>query len=238
MSTLLTALGVLALYMTFLFIISLLVKNNGIADVGYGIAFMVLIGTTEFLLPVSQWQLSLLTSLPFIWAIRLALRIGAKNYGKAEDFRYKMWRDAWGKSFIVRSFLQIYMLQGLVIFLVALPVTLSVVFREPVYTPLVISGCLVWLLGFVFEVVGDRQLDSFVKNPENKGKIMMWWGLAIAAIGMTPFYWTGFISPLLITFLLLKVSGVPLLEKKWEGNPEWEAYKKRTSVFLPMIPQK
>lgn len=255
MSILLLSLGILAIYMSSLFAVSLVLRNNGIADIGYGVAFMVVIGATLLQVETPLLQL-ILASLAFVWGLRLAIRIFRKNYGKPEDFRYKAWRDAWGKSFLVRSFLQVYMLQGLVVFIVALPITLSLAF--PASEPsrlLFVLGVIIWCVGFFFEAIGDYQLDRFLKNPANKGSIMtsglwkysrhpnyfgestMWIGIAVAASGLSTLPLLGFVSPLLITFLLLKVSGVPLLEKRFAGNPAWEVYKARTSVFVPLPPR-
>lgn len=257
MSILIAALVVLLLYMTLLFVIGTVTKNNGVADIGYGVAFIVLTGATLILSPSVSHYATLLSILPFIWGLRLASRIYRKNAGKPEDFRYKAWRDAWGSTFLVRSFFQVYMLQGLVVFAVALPVTLAIVFPALVMNTTVFwIGIILWVVGFYFEAVGDAQLDAFIKNPANKGKIMtlglwkysrhpnyfgeslMWWGIALASCGISSLTFVGFVGPALITFLLLKVSGVPLLEKHFEGNPDWEAYKKRTSVFIPLPPKK
>lgn len=243
-------------YMSTLFVISLLRRDNGTADIGYGPAFVVLIASVALASTVVYPLALLLLALVVVWASRLALRIFAKNKGKPEDFRYASWRKEWGDTFFIRSFLQVYMLQGLVIFIVALPVTLALALPSPMTLPwLVAGGVLLWCIGFFFEAVGDAQLDAFLKNPTNKGKIMqsglwkysrhpnyfgeslMWWGLAVAAMGLTTLPWMVVFSPLLITFLLLKVSGIPMLEKKWEGNPEWEAYKRRTSAFIPLPPK-
>ncbi len=243
------------LYMSLLFVISIVRRDNGTADIGYGLGFLVVIAAA-----ISENSFTPITltlcALPFIWGIRLAVRIFRKNYGKAEDFRYKAWREAWGKWFVVRSYFQIYLLQGLVIALVALPVLLAVLAPNPPFLPVVGFGILVWALGFFFEAVGDFQLDRFLKDPASKGHIMtrglwrysrhpnyfgesvMWWGIAIAASGLTAYPLIGFLSPFLITYLLLFVSGVPLLEKRWTGNPEWEAYKERTSGFIPLPPKK
>jgi steroid 5-alpha reductase family enzyme len=255
MEALVGALVALGVYMTCLFVVSLITKNNGIADIGYGIAFMVVVGMTELLVPSASTYALLLATLPFIWATRLAVRIFRKNYGKPEDFRYKAWRDAWGSTFVWRSFLQIYMLQGLVVFVVALPVTLALVYPVAPTLWLVYLGLALWVVGFLFETIGDAQLDAFIRNPAKKGTIMMsglwkysrhpnyfgestmWWGIAIAAAGLSAYPLVGFVSPLLITYLLLFVSGVPMLEKRWDGNPEWEAYKSRTSVFIPLPPR-
>jgi steroid 5-alpha reductase family enzyme len=246
----------LVCFMVFLFGVSLFIKNNGVADVGYGLAFLVVVGVTTFLVPPTSWYLSALIFMVFVWGIRLAVRIFLKNYGKPEDFRYRAWRESWGRTFIVRSFFQIYLLQGTIAFLIVSPVTLSLLF--PASTPssaLFFIGMVVWLIGFCFELVGDYQLDRFLKNPSNKGMILMsglwqysrhpnyfgestmWWGVALIGVGLSSLPWAVmFVSPILITFLLLKVSGVPMLEKRWEGNPAWEAYKEKTSVFLPLPP--
>ena len=122
------SLGVLAAYMSLLFAIATALRNNGVADVGYGGAFIVVITTGALLMPPTSMGVLGLVLLPYIWGTRLVLRIYHKNLGKPEDFRYKAWRDAWGSNFMLRSFLQVYMLQGLVVFVVALPVLLAIVF--------------------------------------------------------------------------------------------------------------
>jgi steroid 5-alpha reductase family enzyme len=255
MDTLLASLFVLLIYMTSLFLIALFRKDNGTADIGYGIGFMVLTATIlleEYPFSFFQYIPALFT---FIWGTRLALRIYRKNKGKPEDFRYRAWREAWGATFIPQSFLQIYMLQGIIIFLVALPVTASLLF--PTLIPennFLLLGVLLWMVGFFFESRADFELDTFIKNPENKGKIMtsglwkysrhpnyfgeslMWWSMALIAYSITGLA-VVLISPLLITYLLLKVSGIPMLEKRWAGNPEWEAYKAKTSAFIPLPPR-
>lgn len=252
-----TALGILLGYMTCLFVVALILKNNGVADVGYGVAFIVVILATYLVSePPFSIGTALVLALPIVWGLRLALRIGRKNSGKPEDFRYKAWRDAWGSTFVWRSFLQVYMLQGLVVFIVALPATLTL--ATPALAPtyaFIYAGAALWCVGFFFEAVGDYQLDSFITNPANKGAIMtrglwhytrhpnyfgeslMWVSLALIALGASSVGLVGLVSPVLITYLLLFVSGVPMLEKRWEGNPAWEEYKKRTSVFVPLPPR-
>lgn len=252
MQTLAYILGILACYMTFLFLLSWFRKDNGIADIGYGIGFVV-VAISAFKLTDTRSAAFILIALVLIWGVRLAVRISMKNKGKPEDFRYKKWREEWGRFFIPRSFLQIYMLQGLVIYVVSLPVSLAYVFPTSPNMVLVAVGTIIWIVGFLFEAVGDYQLDAFLKqktggimqsglwkysrHPNYFGESTMWWGIAIAAAGLTAYPVLAFASPILITFLLLKVSGVPMLEKRWEGNPVWEEYKARTSVFIPMPPK-
>ncbi|MES2668260.1 MAG: DUF1295 domain-containing protein [Patescibacteria group bacterium] len=260
MNILLMALLALFLYMCAAFILSLVRKDNGTADIAYGWGF-VLVAWTSVVLGEAGPAALVAGALATVWAARLSIRIWLRNRGKPEDFRYKAWRDTWGKTFVVRSFLQVYMLQGAIIFIVALPLSLlSIYGAGSGIGALALAGFLLWGVGFFFEAVGDYQLSRFIGNPSNKGKVMdqglwrytrhpnyfgesvMWWGLALAAAStLWPYLGSyallAFVSPVLITFLLLKVSGVPMLEKRFEGQPAWEAYKKRTSVFIPLPPR-
>ncbi len=241
----------LFIYMSVLYVLSTLLRNNGIADIGYGIGFIVIsVAMYIQMWPAGIWQWTLLL-LVCVWGVRLATRIGKKNYGKPEDFRYRAWRDAWGTTFWWRSYLQVYMLQGAVIAIVASPIYLHLLFPSPIIGSLFALGSLMWVVGFIFEVVGDAQLDAFLKEPRNKGTIMMsglwkytrhpnyfgeslmWWGIAVLSASMSTYPLLGFASPLLITYLLLYVSGVPMLEARWKGNTVWEEYAHRTSVFVP-----
>lgn len=248
-------LGALAAYMSALFVVSIIAKNNGVADIGYGGAVLIAVASMALVAPPLTTASFVVCLLVALWALRLGIRIYIKNFGKPEDFRYRAWRESWGRFFFVRSFLQIYMLQGAVAFIIALPILLSLAFPERIIWAVYFLGVALWCIGFIFESIADLQLDRFIKNPQNKGSIMtvglwrfsrhpnyfgeslMWWGLAVACVGLTSTFALGFLSPILITFLLLKVSGVPMLEKRWEGNPAWEEYKARTSVFIPLPPK-
>ncbi len=254
--------GILLVYMSLAYIVALIRKDNGTADIAYGGGFVLLALSALVLTSISSILL-LLAGLVTVWALRLSTRIYLRNRGKEEDFRYKKWREEWGAWFIVRSYLQIYLLQGVILFCISLPVLLvSVYAPSATVTTGVYAGVLLWIIGFLFETIGDAQLDSFIKNSENKGHVLsgglwkytrhpnyfgealMWWGVAIIAgtallsSGNPILAALSFVSPVLITFLLLKVSGVPLLEARFAGNPEWETYKKRTSVFIPWFPRK
>lgn len=260
MEPLITAALALLIYMTTAYVVSLILKDNGIADIAYGGGFALLAWST-YLLGGGSLAGFFISLLATIWALRLSIRIFLRNHGKPEDFRYRAWREAWGKTFIWRSYLQVYLLQGTVIFLVSLPLTLTNIFgTDGTLGALSALALILWGAGFFFEAVGDYQLARFTGNPENKGKIMdrglwrytrhpnyfgesvMWWALALfAATVLWPslvLVVATFISPVLITFLLLKVSGVPMLEARFAGNPQWEAYKARTSVFLPLPPKR
>ncbi|MFO7982542.1 MAG: DUF1295 domain-containing protein [Desulfuromonadales bacterium] len=250
-----TALTIILLIMTATFVVAMIIKDNSIVDIVYGLAFVLSCWAAFLCCGEAHPRALLALGLVTLWGIRLAGHGFLRKRGEEEDFRYRKWREQWGSVFVPRSFLQIFMLQGVVVFLVALPVLL--VIRQPggALGWLDIVGTLVWLLGFAFEAVGDFQLMRFKSDPSNKGRIMqsglwrysrhpnyfgeaiLWWGVFLIALGV-PYGWAAVVSPMLIDFLLLKVSGIPMLEAKYEGVPEFEAYKQRTNAFFPWIPGK
>jgi len=243
------------LYMTLVFFLALAKKNNGVVDIAWGLGFILVAAIVFALRGNGQPRQWLALTLVLIWGGRLALHIFRRNRGREEDFRYAAWRRQWGKFFVIRSFGQIFMLQGLLLLLVIAPVLMIVGQGQPPMNLLDLLGVLVWLTGFSFETIGDRQLASFIRDPANRGKLMtgglwrytrhpnyfgeaaLWWGLGILALS-SPRGWLGMTGPAAITFLLLFVSGVPLLEKKYKGRPDFEEYKKRTSIIFPWFPKK
>lgn len=199
-------------------------------------------------------------TLVIIWGIRLALHIGIRNSQKVEDFRYANWRKEWGNAFLLRSFLQVYLLQGIFMFIIASPLYLVAekghnlnlidniwVLPFPIWVG-------IWLIGFLWQAISDYQLAQFKKtkqpgeimtgglwkysrHPNYFGEIVMWWGIWLMVVSL-PFGLWAIISPITITYLLAKVSGVPMLEEKYKGNPDFEDYKKRTSALFPWWPKK
>lgn len=237
------------------FIISLVRKRNDVADVAWGLGF-VLLAWVSFFIGGHASPIGLAVSLLVtVWGSRLAWHIYSRNRGRPEDYRYSEWRRSWGKWFYLRSYAQIFLLQGVLLFLIVSPVLVINYSQSVAFGPLVAVGLAVWAVGFFFEVVGDWQLARFIKDPTNKGKLMtvglwaytrhpnyfgevaQWWGLWLVAL-LAPYGWFAVIGPLTITLLILKVSGVPLLEKKMADNPEFAAYKNRVSVFIPWFPKK
>ena len=236
-------------YMTFWFIISLIKKRNDVADIAWGLGF-VLIAWLSFFLSGYSLRGLFVNSLVTIWGIRLAWHIYNRNKNKPEDSRYLEWRKTW-KNFYIRSYIQVFLLQGIFLFLISLPVMFINNSVLGNFGILEIVGLLVWGLGFYFESTGDSQLKQFISNPENKGKLMdqglwrysrhpnyfgevtQWWGIFIIALSIPGSFFT-IIGPLTITFLILFVSGIPLLEKKYVGRPDWEEYIKKTSIFIPL----
>ncbi|MBW2451456.1 MAG: DUF1295 domain-containing protein, partial [Deltaproteobacteria bacterium] len=238
MNVFLLAGAVLFLFMSMVFVIAMTVKDNSIVDIAYGLSFVLVCLVLLFNLDGGHPRQYLAAGLVSLWGVRLAVHIYLRKQGEGEDFRYRQWREEWGETFVWRSFLQVFMLQGAVIFVVLQPVLL--VFNAPGEGLGLLDGAglLVWLFGFTFEALGDWQLLKFKKNPKNRGKIMqtglwrytrhpnyfgeatLWWGLFLIALTV-PWGMVAIASPLLIDFLLLKVSGIPMLEAKYENNPEF-----------------
>lgn len=239
-------------YMTLWFLISLLKKRNDVADVAWGLGFVLLAWTSFFLSGGSGVRGVLVGTLVSIWGLRLAWHIHSRHRGKPEDFRYMGWRREWGNWFYVRSYVQVYLLQGALLFLIASPVLMINKSGGEAFGFLNGVGVCVWSFGFIFESVADVQLARFANNPLNRGKILQsglweysrhpnyfgevvqWWGIWMLALGV-PRAWLGVIGPLTITIVILRVSGVPMLEKKMAENPEFKAYRRRTRMFFPWV---
>jgi steroid 5-alpha reductase family enzyme len=237
--------------MSLWFIVSLIKKRNDVADVGWGLGFVLLTWASFYLSGAGEWRELMVGLMVSVWGLRLAWHIYRRNKGKVEDYRYKQWRIDWGKWFYLRSYLQVYLLQGILLFLIVLPVLVINKNSGLSLGMLDFVGVAIWLLGFCFEAIGDAQLKKFIKNPENKGKLMQgglwaytrhpnyfgevtqWWGIWLVALSVPGGIWA-IIGPLTITILILKISGIPMLEKKMAENPEFAEYKRKTSIFIPL----
>jgi len=248
------------------FIVGTVKKNNGIIDIFYGPAYIVVVLTSLIsniiLTSTLNIRQVISTILVFIWAFRLAIYIYIRNKGKPEDYRYKAIRDRMKKNVALRSFFKIYLFQAIIVFLVSITVWFLNIGNNPPLVSLLDFGgvtlwlgALIWLIGFIFETIADFSLYKFKKRPENKGKIMtksvwkysmhpnyfgevtQWWGLFIIALAV-PFGFITIIGPAYITFQIIKVSGIRLLDKRYAGNDEYQAYKRKTNTFFPWIPKK
>lgn len=238
-------------YYMILFIYGQIIKNNSIVDIFWGLGF-VIVAWYSYFIGLRTTNSLLVTVLVTLWGLRLSYHIGKRNRGKPEDFRYQNFRVRWGEKFkLLKAFLHVYMLQMLMLYLIAISYLTTSFEVTRGFDILSIIGLGVWLIGYYFEVVGDQQLKTFISNPANKGQLMttglykytrhpnyfgeatMWWGIFI--IGGT--LWT-IVSPIVITVLVRYVSGVPMLEKKYKDREDFKAYAKETSVFVPWFKKK
>jgi steroid 5-alpha reductase family enzyme len=242
----------LFVYMTGWFIFSLIKKRNDVADIAWGLGFIFVAWISLLIFKGFDLASFLVGSMVTIWGSRLSFHIYKRNKGKKEDYRYLEYRNYWGKYFYIRSYLQIYLLQGLLLLLISTPVIIINSRTIDRFNIFIFLGILLWIIGFLFESISDHQLSRFISNKENKGKIMMaglwkysrhpnyfgevvqWWGIYLISLSYSLI---GIIGPIVITFLILKVSGIPLLEKKMSENPRFIEYKKRVSVFFPLPPK-
>jgi len=253
-------------YLFIAFIIGTIKKNNGLMDVFYGPGYFVVALTSLILYFMINGTVDIrqiiITSLVFIWAVRLGTYVFIRNSGKPEDYRYREMRERWKTNIVIKSFIKIYLFQGIVIIIVAFPVWFVNISNNPtLVNPLDFAGitlwlgAIIWIIGFLFEAFGDYQLFKFKKNPENKGKVMdnglwkysqhpnyfgevtQWWGIYVIVLAV-PFGFISFIGPLFITYLIIKVSGIKLLDKRFEADDKYADYKRRTSVFFPWFPKK
>ena len=242
------------IYMLLWFIVSLVLQRNDVADVAWGGGFIVAALAALVSWGAATDRAVLVVALVIIWGARLALHIGLRNRGKGEDARYRKWREEWGRHATLRSFFQIYMLQGVLLLVISLPVVRVITAPESPVAFLDLLGAAVWVIGFLFEAISDWQLLQFKKEPANKGKVIttglwrysrhpnyfgevtLWWGVFLLALA-APGGWMTVIGPITITGLILGVSGIPMLEKKYEGNAAFDEYKRRTSAFFPLPPK-
>jgi len=244
---------VIFIWMTGWWLFSVYVKDASVVDIAWGPGFVLLGWCLMLVSTEKSTAQQVITVLVTLWGLRLGAHILWRKRGKDEDWRYKAMRKKSGKAFWWRSYFKIFILQGLLMSIVAAPLIVSSIYKETSNEWLIYLGAGVWLVGFIFEALGDCQLSSFLetskkgqimdkgvwaytRHPNYFGEITMWWGIWLIALSLTG-GWIAVISPLLITFLLLKVSGITMLEAKYEDNKKYQAYKKRTSALIPLPPR-
>ncbi|MEJ2092512.1 MAG: DUF1295 domain-containing protein [Syntrophobacterales bacterium] len=243
--------------MSFVWLLSLPTRNASLADIFWGLGFVLIAWLSFGLTGGYLGRKLLLALLTTSWGLRLALHIAWRNWGHGEDRRYQAWRAKRGESFWWVSLFTVFLTQAILLWVISLVVQLGQLSPVPSrLTILDVLGTLVWGVGFVVETVADWQLVRFKADPNNKGRVMnrglwaysrhpnyfgetlIWWGFFLITL-TTPYGYWAIVSPLTITFLLLKVSGVTLLEKDiTERRPEYREYIKNTSPFIPWFPKR
>jgi steroid 5-alpha reductase family enzyme len=243
--------------MTLLWLLSLALRNSSIVDIFWGTGF-VIVSWVAYAVghdgdPARKLLLAGLVSL---WGLRLSLYILWRNRGKPEDFRYAQWRRENGTSWWWISFFKVFVLQGVLLWIISAPLVATQVSPTPGRLGVLETlGVLIWAIGFFFEATGDWQLARFKADPANRGRLMdqgvwrytrhpnyfgdaaQWWGFYLFAAATGWGALTVF-SPLLMTFLLVRVSGVGLLEKTLrDRKPGYREYMERTSAFIPWVPR-
>ena len=254
---LITGFGSVIAFMSVLWIVSLLVKDASIVDIFWGPAFIVLGSSLLVSMDQVYSERSLfILFLVSLWAIRLASHIGFRNIGHGEDFRYVEWRKESGKNYWWHSFIRVFLLQGGLCTLVGVSIYFGYLNEKPLSFIETMFSSTIFFIGLAWESISDLQLKAFRKNPKNKGKIcksglwkysrhpnyfgdsLFWWGITIYCFALSNNLLI-FIAPIIMTYLLLRVSGVTMLEnrlsKKKDGYTE---YINSTSSFIIMPKRK
>ena len=252
-AVLLVNLAAVAASATIVWLISLRRKDAGVVDIFWGLGFVMIAWVTFGWSDAQAARAMLLCVLTTVWGLRLAGYLTWRNLGREEDYRYREMRDKHGSRFPLVSLFTVFWLQAAIMWVVSLPLQLGQLADSP-WNLLDLCGVACWSIGFLFESVGDYQLARFKARPENRGAVMdrglwrytrhpnyfgdclVWWGLFLIAAGGGA--WPTVISPLLMSFLLMKVSGVALLERSiTDRRPEYAAYIRSTSPFFPLPPR-
>lgn len=246
----------IALLMLTVWLISLPIKNASIVDLIWGLGFVIVGWVSYFTVDQASDRKVLLAVLVTIWGVRLSVYLAWRNLGHGEDYRYVNMRKRHGSKFWIVSLLTVFALQGVIMWLVSLPIQAGAFNAHMKDLNLIDAvGVVMWAVGLFFEAVGDFQLARFKQNPDNKGKVMnrglwrytrhpnyfgdfmMWWGLYVVSIASGAGYWS-IVGPLLMSFFIVKVSGVAMLEKSLTNTKEgFDEYQRRTNAFFPWWPK-
>lgn len=241
----------LIIYMSLWFVFAVVyLKRIDFVDIAWGIGFVYVALLTLFISSNFGTTHKLAAILTCIWGLRLAVHIGSRNIKKTEDPRYQIFRDKWKDNFLANVYVRIFLLQGVLILAISTASVGVIVSDEPA-SKLTYLGFSIWTFGIVFESISDWQLRSFLKkktggimrsglwrysrHPNYFGEITVWVGAGLAAASLGS-YW-GLIGPVVIGILIIKISGIPPAEKRYDNNKDYQAYKKRTSSLFPLPPK-
>jgi len=247
---------VLLTALTALWALSIRINDASIVDIAWGSTFVLTAWVTWFLADGDQFRQNLLLGLTTIWGLRLTFYLARRNIGHGEDARYVSMRKRGGDTWWWMSLFKVFWLQGIISWVVSLPVQLGQISSDKPHTLLLVIGVAVWAVGLAFEAVGDWQLARFKANPANEGQIlntglwawtrhpnyfgdsMVWWGIGIVAAS-SALGAIGLIGPVVMTYFLINVSGKSLLERRMKKKrPGYDHYVATTSGFFPRPPRK
>lgn len=251
---LLLNLAAITLVCVVLWLMSLIRRDASIVDIFWGIGFVVVAWLTFASSRVAAPKAILLTLMVSVWGLRLAGYLAWRNLGKEEDYRYAAMRERHGNRFPIVSLITVFGLQGLLMWIISLPIQVGIQNADE-WNAIATVGLLLWLIGWLFETIGDYQLARFKAQPSNKGRVMnrglwrytrhpnyfgdflVWWGFYLVAAKSDSFWWT-IIGPLIMSFLLIRISGVRLLENSLRDRVTgYKDYVRNTSPFFPLPPK-
>lgn len=243
----------LLIYMTAWFVYGFLyLKRIDTVDISWGLGFIYAAVISYFVFGSNGLAPFLGLLFVIVWGLRLSIHIGSRLVKKSEDPRYKIYRDKWSKNLNFNVYTRIFLLQGLLIALIS-TASLGIIIGKDFNPAFAVIGFAVWTFGIVYESIADYQLRKFVKtkkpgqimnkglwllsrHPNYFGEITAWIGAGIVACSAGNFW--GIIGPLVITFLILKISGLPPIEKRYKDNPDYQKYKQKTPALFPISVKK
>jgi steroid 5-alpha reductase family enzyme len=251
---LLSSAGALVVLMVASWLLSVLLADVSIVDVVWGVGFVAVAWIAYAQGDGDDARRLLLAVLVTIWGVRLAGYIGwRKLRHPGEDPRYTAMRERRGPRFVWLSLFTIFLLQGALVWVISLPVQVAAD-QGDALNALDAAGVALWAIGVAFESIGDGQLLRFKSDPANKGRVMdrglwrytrhpnyfgdfcVWWGLYLVALATGAAWWTA-IGPLVVSVLLIRVSGKGMTEKVMAQRPGYAEYVARTSGFVPLPPR-
>lgn len=239
-------------YMTLWFVVALLLKRRDVVDSAWGLGFIV-VALAAYLQKNNDHALTTFALLLVaVWGIRLCAHITKRNWKKKEDYRYTNLGELGTRRLWIKTYTNVFLLQGVLMLLISAPIFVIMYTTASPQIIVAAIGLITWAFGITFEAIGDYQLSQFLKikkpgqimqtglwkytrHPNYFGEVTAWWGATILSFAFG--VWWGAIGAGLITFLILKVSGVPLLEKRYADNKAFQEYAARTSLFIPRPPK-
>jgi steroid 5-alpha reductase family enzyme len=239
--------GVLVLIHLF-YLIALIKRNFAVMDIAWGLGF-ILISLISYMHYPLSFKNAILMTVVSLWGARLAIYIYSRSRGQPEDPRYNKYRKEWGKTANLQAYLKVFLFQGFLMLVVSLPITFGMRLESSSITLINWLGLILWMSGFTLEVYADAYMSWYRKQPRHKGQlctsgpwkicrfpnylgeISLWYGVYFLAFA--PSLWWTIIGPLAINLLILKVTGVPLLEERYKKRPGYEGYAARVPRLLP-----
>lgn len=235
-------------FVNIFFLVAVIRKNFAIMDIAWGLGFILIAMISYLHYPIS-FKNAVLLMVTVTWGLRLAMYIFRRGKGKPEDRRYANLREEWKPHENIQAWIKVFMFQGVLMMIVSLPISAGMALESKNFSVINYIGLLIWLTGFSLEVVSDHYLAWWKLQEKNKGKIctegpwrlcrfpnyfgevLLWYGVYLLAFEVSIF-WT-IIGPITINFLILKVTGVPLLEEHYKNREDYKEYASRVPRFIP-----
>lgn len=236
------------LYMSAWFLVAWKRHRIDTVDIAWGGGFVLVAWAT--LLQAPSFRNQLIANIVTVWGIRLAYHIFSRHKGRGNDPRYIELSRKWKGNFWLRAYLSIFLVQGLLVLVVGIPITVAANQQLEGLAWLSLAGTVIWSLGFVIEATADYQLSEFLKlkkrpkilqtglwkysrHPNYFGELVQWWAIGIIALQVS-YGWLGLLGPLTLSVLIIFVSGIPPIERAKAKDKDYQAYKKQTSPLIPL----